>query len=458
MTLLQRPDRTWLRGKRKTLWPAIVLLLVSGCIGNNPGPPCNERRDDLVAAIADHPEDEFRSARWAINVYATQDDGRLALLTNVRGIADFEGKKFRSDGVVYADGTTKQLDTTWVVGETAYHRIHEAWHPPYHRAPAERGGFVPYFLPAPLIGDEERRGEGIVRPSYSGDSAVRRRIADALITRIQPAEDATIHAVRTRHCTVTLHGRRAEQRLPRKLYREMVRFGEAFRDPTDVDIWIDGKDRLIRLATSSRFFDRDKVIRVEREFWDYDSAPPVKLPENLFDPAPTTTPGGRGITSLAATLRTSQGRQTEIRVDDGDPQIEFEGLGGEMGEVELKVITNPGIESSRILQIFLTPAAGSSIRRGTYIHLDPDHSYRQPDKDSGANPSFWFHSKEMDCESGTESGHLELTEAVLDERGSPVRLRATFSLSCNPRFFGAKPGPSPERRTLEGEVRYHSVS
>jgi hypothetical protein len=428
----------------------IAALIFSGCAANSgPGGPCGERREDLVNAMADRPEEEFDSARWAVRFYATQPDGSLGLVSDTQGIADFKGEKYRSEGIVNGNGETNELKPVWVVGDTGYRRIDQAWHPPFLKAPADPDAFPAYFLANPLIGKLSDRGDDFVGPDYRDDRAMRRRIVDALIIKIEAAPDQTLHGVRTRHCTVTLNGDRAKGVLPDEVYREMTSHGENFREEAVVDVWIDGEGRLIRLSTTSSdpTDDDDDIFKLERDFWDYDEAPPVKLPADLRDPAPTTTPGGPGVTSLSGTI-SSGGVDTPVSIGEDKPDVDFEGRGGDSGSVTLYVIRNPNDpDAARDFALTIRPAPGSAVSAGIYQFDDPE------DGPKGV-PGFTFGSTHLNCESDTRSGRLELTEVVLQDNGSPIRLAGTFSLSCDSKQLGKQPGTP---RTFTGQIRYHSL-
>jgi hypothetical protein len=157
---------------------------------------------------------------------------------------------------------------------------------------------------------------------------------------------------------------------------------------------------------------------------------------------------GGFVTSLSGTLRNPQGLRTSIRFDDSDPNIEFKGTSGDEGRAHLEISRKSGVDVYWGLEIILRSAAGFSIRPGTYVLLtNRDDVFREPNLYSSAFVSFF--SEDLDCEADTAGG-LELTESVLDERGSPVRLRATFSLSCEPSDLRSTPPRRPRFEHSKG--------
>ena len=390
------------------------------------GPP-SDPRAAAVAALAAHPWDAAGSARYVVR-YFLVNSGIEALAATFEGEADFRRQRFRARARFFQPDGPPLDSESFVFARWEYTRNAGERH-------WQRGGYDPSELgsPTPELAIVGMRDEGLAAPAYAGDADTRRRIADALVADVVPAGKEEQHGATVWHYRVTIDANRAAARLPEALRREMKTFhdGEA---PQEVDLWLDGRGRLRKLAIF--YPDEERLgFRIENEFWDFGGPGHLDLPDDLDDP---TAVGGEGTTSFTAEPR--------VELDDDSPgfSINVSNSDRPVPEVSVRVHDRPapGAESRR-RELHLTPA-NRRLEPGEYRLVDHAELVR------GARRAFAVTSPEVDARCPRDrprSGTLTVDEAVMYEERSYVRLHVRFSITC----------PSTTD-PVEGELRFHALT
>ena len=391
------------------------------------GPP-SDPRAAAVAALAAHPWDAAGSARYVVR-YFLVNSGIEALAATFEGEADFRRQRFRARARFFQPDGPPLDSESFVFARWEYTRNAGDRH-------WQRGGYDPSELgsPTPELAIVGMRDEGLAAPAYAGDADIRRWVADALVADVVPAGREEQYGATVWRYRVTVDANRAAARLPEALRREMKAFheGEARQE---VDLWLDGRERLRKLAIF--YPDEERLgFRIENEFWDFGGPGRLDLPEDLDDP---TAVGGEGTTSFTVEPGVDLDEHSpgfSMNVSDSDRPIP---------EVSVRVEDRPppGGESRR-RTVRMTPPAGRHLEPGEYRLVDRAEPSR------GVARTFDVTSPEVDARCPRDrprSGTLTVEEAVMYEERFYVRLHLRFTVSCP-----STTGP------VEGELRYYALT
>lgn len=368
----------------------------------------------MVNALAARPEDHADTARWEQLVFA-EGPGQRRFFARSAGTADFGHRRWRgrqelASGETHEFFLADRFDYRRRTGQTGW-----------EKSPRKAGDlFDP--VPDPLIAGERDSGA----PSFLPSVERRRRIVDALVVSFEGAEAVTLRGTPTRRYRVRVERDRPEGRLDEALSAEASAWGELSFEVLEVDAWVDGRGRLRRMSTFLPFAG-DDGFRIE-EWWGFGDARSVPVPDDLGDP---TIHGGEGTTSFLL-AGPPLGR---VELVDGPGGV---AMNLSRHEDDLTFSIHERVPGARPHTWSLS--TGVPRRSGDVL---PVRLVRTTYYQEGRSTRSVFEPV-APCERPT--GTLVVRELVVDAEDVIVRLRATFSLSCD------------RHPPVQGEMRFHALT